>query len=166
MPSAGTKSEVASARLPFRGPRSGQNCYVTAAFLDIPNKGDNHRSGYITPAFSAAQKRAALPRKPYILGIPNKGDKIRTGYVTRAIHGPARGRDWHVTLAFARVPNKRAKITCRCVNRAFPRTHKRAELLRKPSILGSPQRQARGQNQIGLPHPCLLGGPKEGRIAM
>ena len=38
-------------------------------------------------------------------------------------------------------------------------------MLRNPYILGGPQRQARGENQKWLPHPCLLGGPKEGGSA-
>ena len=42
---------------------------------------------------------------------------------------------------------------------------KRAELLCNPCILGDPQRQARGELRNWLPHPCLLGGPKEGGIA-
>ena len=41
---------------------------------------------------------------------------------------------------------------------AFSGAQKRAELLRNPCILGGPQRQARGENQKRLPHPCLLGG--------
>ena len=50
-------------------------------------------------------------------------------------------------------------------------------MLRQPYILGDPQRQAPGaksevapnkgeQNHKWLPHPCLLGGPKEGGNAM
>ena len=49
-------------------------------------------------------------------------------------------------------------------------------MLRHPCILGDSQCQAGGaklevvpnkgvQNQQGLPHPCLLGGPKKGRNA-
>ena len=34
------------------------------------------------------------------------------------------------------------------------------------AFLGGPQRQTRGQNQKWLPHPCLLGAPKEGGVAI
>ena len=44
---------------------------------------------------------------------------------------------------------------------AFSGAQKRAEVLCQPCILGgSPN--TRGQKQNWLPHPCLLGGPKEG----
>ena len=42
---------------------------------------------------------------------------------------------------------------------------KMAELQRKPNILGGPQLQARVANQEWLPHPYLVGGPKERGIA-
>ena len=45
-----TKSERATSLLPSRGAKSGRNCYITLAFLGVPNKGDKIRSGYITPA--------------------------------------------------------------------------------------------------------------------
>ena len=58
--------------LPLRGPKSRRNCYVAPAFSGIPNakRGDKIRSGYLTPAFSGAQKRAELVRNPCILGDP------------------------------------------------------------------------------------------------
>ena len=49
---------------------------------------------------------------------------------------------------------------------AFSEVQKRAELLCNPYVLGGSQRQAREENQNWLPHPCLLGGPKQGGIAM
>ena len=51
-------------------------------------KGDKIRSGYVTPAFSGAQKRADLLRHPCILGGPQtKGDKIRIGYLVPFANG-------------------------------------------------------------------------------
>ena len=56
--------------LPSRGPQS---------------KGDKIRSGYLTPAFLEAQKRAKMLHKPCILGDhQSKGDKIRIGCLTPA----------------------------------------------------------------------------------
>ena len=63
----GTKSEVATSPLPSRGPKGGRKCYVTLAFLGVPNanrgeqnhkwsptKGNEIRSGCLTPAFWGA----------------------------------------------------------------------------------------------------------------
>ena len=114
---------MATSPLPSEGPKRGQNCYATAAFLGTPNAklGEKSKSGRnccVTPAF---------------LGVPNakRGEKIRSDYP----------------------------------NLAFAGAQKKAELLHNPCILGDPQRQARGQNQKWLPHPCLLRGRKEGGIA-
>ena len=84
------------------------------------------------------------------------------------LRGPKRRRNCYVTPAFSGIPNAKRgeKIRSDYLTLAFPGTQKRAELLRNPCILGDPQRQARGQNQKWLPHPCLLRGPKEGGIAM
>ena len=80
--------------------------------------------------------------------------------------GPKRGQNCYVTPAFSGVPNAMhaEKIRNGCLIPAFSGAQKRAELLRIPYILGGPQRQARGENQKWLPHPCLLGVPKEGGI--
>ena len=83
------------------------------------------------------------------------------------LRGPKRRRNCYVTPAFSGIPNAKRgeKIRSDYLTLAFPGTQKRAELLRNPYIPGDPQRQARGQNQKWLPHPCLLRGPKEGGIA-
>ena len=73
---------MATSPLPFQGAKSGRNCFVTPAFSGVPNKGDKIRSGYITHAFSGAQKWAELLRNTGVLGVPNKGEKIRSGYIT------------------------------------------------------------------------------------
>ena len=66
----GTKSEVAPLHVPSRGPTRGRKCYFTRAFSGIPKtKGDKIKSGYHTPAFSGAQKRAKTLR-PCILAVP------------------------------------------------------------------------------------------------
>ena len=58
-------------RLP---PRRGWNCYATPTFSGVPNAKhrDQIRSGYLTPAFSGAQKRSELRCNPYILGVPQR----------------------------------------------------------------------------------------------
>ena len=119
-------------------PRRGRYCYVTIAFLGVPNAkgGEKIRSGYIIPAFLGDQKRAELlrdPRSPGGGGVRNAkcGEKIRSGCLT---------------LAFSRAP-------------------KRAELLCNPCIVGSPLRQSQGKNQKWLPHPSTIGGQEEDGIA-
>ena len=80
---------------------------------------------------------------------------------------PKRGQNCYVTPAFSGIPNAKRgdKIRSGYLTLAFCGAQKRAELLRNPCILGDPKRQARGENQKWLPHPCLLWGPKEGVIA-
>ena len=103
----------------------------------MPSRGPKtRRSCYATPAFSR---------------VPDakRGDKITSG---------------SLALAFSGVPNKGHEITRGYLTPAFSGAQKRVESLRKPRILGGPQRQTRGQNQKWLPHPCLLGAPKAVRM--
>ena len=51
-PTKGTKSEMATSKLPFWGLTGGQNCYVTPAFSGVASNGDKIRIGYLTSAFS------------------------------------------------------------------------------------------------------------------
>ena len=100
--------------------------------------------------------------------------------------GPKRSQKCYVTPAFSGIgnakrgeqnqkwsPTKGSKIRSGCLTPTFLGAQKRAEMLRHPCILGDPQRQARGaksevvpnkgeHNRKWLPHPYLLGGPKEG----
>ena len=81
--------------------------------------------------------------------------------------GPKRGRDCYVTPAFSGIPNTKhgEKIRSGYLTPAFLRAQKGAALRCNLCILGGPERQARGENQKWLPHPCLPGGPKGGGIA-
>ena len=64
--------------------------------------------GYITPAFSGVQKRAELLCNPCVLrGHQSKGDKIGIGYIPLPSRGPERGWNWHATLAFSGVRNRK-----------------------------------------------------------
>ena len=78
-----TEPQVATSPLPSRGPKRGRKCYITPAFSRIPNKGEKNqnwsptngnktRNGYLTPAFSGAQKRSEMLRHPCILGDPQR----------------------------------------------------------------------------------------------
>ena len=51
-------------------------CYVVPAFLGFPKQGDKSRTGYLTPAFSGAQKWAELLWDACVLGGPEtRGQK-------------------------------------------------------------------------------------------
>ena len=126
----GTKSEKAASPPPSRGPKRGRNCGITPAFSGIPTKGNKIRSGYLTPAFSGAQKRAELRHNPCILGDTGKrGTKSEVAASPPPSRRPKRGWNCDITPAFSGIPNKGER------------------------------------NQKWLPHPYLLGGPKEGGIA-
>ena len=60
-------------------------CYINAAFSGLPNKGDNVKSGYLTPTFSGAQMRAQLLCNPYILGGPQTRGQNQKWCLTRAL---------------------------------------------------------------------------------
>ena len=61
---------MATSPRPSRGPKGRRNGYVTLAVSGVPNakRGDKITSGYLSPAFSGAQKRAELLCNPCILG--------------------------------------------------------------------------------------------------
>ena len=78
---------------------------------------------------------------------------------------PTSGRKCYVTRRISGIPiaKRTEKIRSGYLTLAFSGGHEWAELLRNPSILGGPQTGKK--NQIWVPHPCLLGGPKKGGIA-
>ena len=126
----GTKLKVAASPLSSRRPNRGRKCYITPAFLGIPNIGDKVKSGCLTLAFSGAQKRAEKLRHQCILGDPqHRVYKSKVATSPLPFRGPKRGRKCYITPAFLGIPN-----------------------------IGD-------KNKKWLPHPCLLGGPKEGQNA-
>ena len=104
-------------------------------------------SGYLSPAFSGAQRRAEMVRHTSILGDPQiKGGGIKSAYLTRAFLGAQKRAELLCHPFILRDPKtKGGKIRSGYLTRAFSGPQKRAELQRHPCILGSPQ--TRGQNQ-------------------
>ena len=159
-----TKQEGATSSLPSRRPKRGRNCYVIPAFWGVldAKRGEKFRRGYLTHAFLGAQKRAELVCNPCVLKVPqSKGDKIRIGCPRTKQEGatsslpsrrPKRGRNCYVIPAFWGVLDAKRgeKFRRGYLTHAFLGAQKRAEL----------------QNQNWLPHPCRLGGPKGGGIAV
>ena len=119
-----------------------------------PTKGNKIRSGCLSLAFSVAQKRAEMLGLPCTPGDPQRqaraaknrngplqrGTKSEVAASTLPSRGPKRGQDCSVTPAFSGIPNA-----------------KRGE---QKKLVVVPNKGE--QNQKWLPHPCLLGGPKEG----
>ena len=89
-----------------------------------------------TPGDPQRQARAAKNRN----GPLQRGTKSEVAASTLPSRGPKRGQDCSVTPAFSGIPNA-----------------KRGE--QKKSVVVPNKGE---QNQKWLPHPCLLGGPKEG----
>ena len=148
-----TKSQWAASPLPSRGsptPSAGRKKNQKWS----PTKGNKIRSGCLTPAFSGAQKRAEMLGLPCTPGDPQRqarGAKNRDGPLQRGTksevaastlpsRGPKRGQDCYVVLAFSGIPN--------------------AKRGQQKKLVVVPNKGE--QNQKWLPHPCLLGGPKEG----
>ena len=99
-----------------------------------------------------------------------RGNKIRrSGYLTPAFSRTQKRAELLCNPYILGFPNAKRgdKIRSGYLNPDFVGAQKRAELLCNPCFLGGPECQARGQNhKKWLPHPGLLGGPKEGGIAM
>ena len=116
----GTKSEVVASPLPSWGAKKGQKCYIIPAFLGIPNakRGEQNQkwsptkankilSGYLTPAFLGAQKRAHVLRHACILEEPQQRVTKSEGAASPLpSQGPKRGRKCCLTHAFSGIPNK------------------------------------------------------------
>ena len=132
-----------------RWPPSGQNCYITLAFLGSPNKETKSK---------VPQKWAELLHPPCVLGGPQtRGQSQRW---------PANGQNCYITPASRGSPNKETKSKV---------AHKWAELLHHPYVLvGLITRASRGSPNKGtkskvagkwaelLYHPCVSGVPKQG----
>ena len=99
---------MATSPPPSRGPMSGRNCYVTLAFLEVPDKGDKIRSGCLTPAFSGAYKWLNCYVTGAFPGFPNKGDRIKSDYLTSSTcWGITSEQNCYITPAFLGVPKKK-----------------------------------------------------------
>ena len=93
------------------GPEEGANAtkhlHSRGFPVKIPQsqtKGEKIRSGYLTRAFSGAQKRAQMLRNTYILGGPQHKVR-RENPKWLPSWRPRRGRKCYATPAFSAVPN-------------------------------------------------------------
>ena len=154
-----------------RCPTSGQNCYITPAFLGVPEQGDKVKGG------PQVNKIATSPLRAW--GSPNKGTKSKVAHKWAELlhhpcaHGgpqtrgqsqrwPTSGQNCYITPAFLGVPKQGDKVkggpqvggsaTSPLRSRGSPNkgtkskvAHKWAEVLHHPCVLGGPQ--TRGQSQ-------------------
>ena len=85
----GAKSEFAASTMPSRGPKSRRKCYVTIAFLGVPNKGEQNQNWLPQPCLLGGPKVGGSATSPRCSrGSPTKGSKIRIGCLSHAFSGP------------------------------------------------------------------------------
>ena len=163
------RAEVLRSPCMLRGPQrqarvENQKCLRQPYLL-----GDARVGGSATqPLHSQGSPTPSVGRKSEMATSPRQGANNNWLPHPCLLQGPQVGGICYVTLAFSGHPNAKRgeKIRSGYLTPAFLVVHKWAELLRNPCILGGPQRQARGDDQKWLPHPYLLGDPKEGGGAM
>ena len=125
-----------------RSPTSGQNCYITPAFLGVPKPGDKVKGGPQVGRIA----RSPLPS----WGAPKKGDKVKGG--------PQVGGSATSPLRSWGSPKKGAKSKV---------PHKWTEVLHHPCLLGGPQTRGQSQRWPTSGQNCyitraFLGVPKQG----
>ena len=125
---------MATSPLPSRGHKRGRKCYVTPAFSGVPNaKRGEHNQKW-------------LPHL-CLLGGPKEG-----GNATSSLHSPGdpqrQARGAKSEVATSPLPSRGPKGGRKCYV--------------TPTSSGVPNAKRGEQNQKWPPHPCLLGGPKEG----
>ena len=160
----GTKSEVAASPLPSRGPKKRAEMLRHPYILGgSPNKRGQNQKRLPHPCLLRGPKEGGNAMSPlHSRGFPNKGTKSKGATPPLPSRGPKKRAEMLCHPCILGGPQtKGGKIKRGCLTPAFSGAQKRAEMLCHPYILRGPQ--TRGQNQKGLPHPCLLGGPKRGR---
>ena len=166
----GAKSEVATPPLPSRGPKEGQQCYATPTFSEVPNakRGEQNqrwmpqalpcpvpkrgRKGYATTVFLGVpnakrgeQNEKWLPH-PCLLGGPQVGANATSPLHSRGSPTPSTG----------------SKIRTRCLTPAYLGPKRGQKCYVTPAFSEVPNAKCGEQHHRWLPHPCLLGGPKQG----
>ena len=138
-------------KMPSRGPKRGRKCCVTPAFSGVQSQawGENHK-WLPQPCLLGSPKEggsATSPKHSRGSPTPSAGRKSEVATATLPSQGPKRGRKCYATHAFPGSPT--------------PCAERKSEVAASPlHSRGSPNKG--GQNHKWLPHPCLLGGPKEG----
>ena len=144
---------MAASPLPSWGPKRGRKSYVTPTFSGIPKAKRGKQN----------QKWSSI-----------KGNKIRSGRLTLAFSGPGKEGGNATSLLHSQgspTPSAGCKIRSSRQQRGT-----KSEVAASPLPSQGPKRRRKcyatlafsgipnegEQNQKWMPHPCLLGGPKEG----
>ena len=172
----GTKLKVAAPPLPSRGPKRGRKCYITLAFLGIPNVGDKNQKWLPHPclvgglgegpiAMSTVHSRGSptpSTGRKFKSGPLQRGTKSKVAASPLSSRRPKRGRKCYITPACSGIPNLGDKNQKRLPHLCFSGAQKRAEMLHHPCILGDPQLRGRKSKVAASPLPSRgpKGGPK------
>ena len=145
-----TKRELAESNMPSRGPKSGRRFYVTPAFSGVPNKGEQNQNWLPQPCLLGGRKVVGSSIPPlHSSVVPNKGEQNHDWLPQPCLReGPKVGESAASSLQSRRSPlhsggspPKGDKIRIGCLNHAFSRGQKWANLLRHPCILRGPQQR-------------------------
>ena len=176
---------MATPPLPSRGPKRGRTCYTTPAFYGIANaySGEQNKKWLPHPCILRGPKEGGNATSPlHSRGspTPRAGSKMRTRPQQRGTKSkvatspvpsrrPKTGPKCYVTPAFQAqeatsevVPNKGGEKT-ELVASPLPSLGRKRYVT--SAFSGIPNAKRGEQNKKWLPHPCLLGGPKQGRNA-
>ena len=128
----------------------------TLVFAGVPNKGHKIRSGYLTPAFSGAQKRVEVRPSPLCSrASPTKGTKT-SGCLTSTLSGAQKRAEVLRNSCVLKGPKQGDKIRTACLTCTFSGAQKRAEELRNPYHSGV----KRGRKCYGT--RAFSGDPRQG----
>ena len=144
-------------------PKEGGNATLPLHSRGSKKKGNKITSGCLIPAFLETQKRAEMLRHPCIPGDPTKwGTKPEGAASPLPSREPKGGRKCYVILHSRGSPTPTAgsKIRSGYLTPAFSGTEEKRKCYITPTFSGIPKKRQR--NQKWVPHPCRLGGPKQG----
>ena len=173
---------MATSPLPSRGPKRGRNYHITLAFSGVPNAklAVKMRKGSLSPAFSGAQKKAALLYNHCILRVPQR--QVRRQNQKWLPHpcllrGPKEGRNATYGAAFSGSPTPRTAtksvVDTSPLPSRGPIRGRNCYVTR--AVTGLPNAKKRDQFRSGyltpafsgaksraemLPNACILGGPQ------
>ena len=158
-----TKSEVVATPCLIRGPKEGRKCYVTPAFSGIPNKGEQNQKWLPHACLLGGPKEGANATSPlHSRGYRTKGSKPEVDASPLPSQKPKRGRKCYATPAFSGIPNAKRgeKIGSGCHTLPYQGPKRGWKCYVTLAFSGIPNKGE--QKQKWMPHPCLLGDPKEG----
>ena len=139
---------------------------MTPALSGIPKKGQQNQTWLLHPYFLRGPKEGGNAMSPlHSRGSPTKGHKIRYGYLTLAFLGAQKRAKMLCHPCILGDPKQRATKSHVATSPLPSWGRKRGrKCYVTPAFSGINNKGE--QNEKWLTHPCLLGGPKEGKNAM